>query len=338
MELTLGEDQIRGIVAHLAHLRAAHGDAFADPELIEPNGDYFPDEFTLDPEGVGRLLRRMLGYAPVSADLDVGLAFLEPEGEASGGGCGSGGCGSGGRVNHTARAPEGRAGQEDIARGGAVETEDGYAAVVHVQDTGDPTVLTTALARSAGRIVLFEADEDVDVRDEGPLAELTAIAAGLGTLILNGACVYKKGCGGMRRHQATFLGLEEIALALALFVRVTGKRPGVVRRHLEITQREAFDAALAWVDGQPSLVKALAESPETLEDGVFALEQKKGLLSRLRDLRERVPRDSRGLFAKRTSDDELSAAPVARPRERSEEERRRLAEARALVDEALSEP
>ncbi|MDF2695420.1 MAG: hypothetical protein K0S65_3803, partial [Labilithrix sp.] len=178
MELTLSEDQIRGIVAHLAHLRAAHGEAFAEPELVEPNGDFFPDEFTLDPEGIDRLLRRMLGYTPLADDLDIGLGFIQPDGEVSGGGCGSGACGTGGL--------------KEIARGGAVETEDGYAALVHVQDVGDPTILTTALARATGRIVLFEADEEVDARDEGALSELTAVASGLGLLLLNGACVYKK--------------------------------------------------------------------------------------------------------------------------------------------------
>ncbi len=309
MELSLSEDQIRGIVAHIAHLRAAHGEAFADPELVEPTADYFPDEFTLDPEGVERLLRRMLGYAPLSEDLEIGLGFIQPDGEVSGGGCGSGACGTGGL--------------KEIARGGAVETEEGYAALVHVQDVGDPVILTTALARAAGRIVLFEADEDVDPRDEGPLSELTALAAGLGLLLLNGACVYKKGCGGMKRHQATFLDIEELALGLALFVRATNKKPGAVRRHLEITQKEAFDAAIAWVDGQPSLVRALVDRPETLEDGVFAFEEKKGLLSRL--------------FSRKSDADELGTVSV-RPRERSPEEIRRLAEAKALVDEALSEP
>ncbi|MBX3203941.1 MAG: hypothetical protein KF764_02670 [Labilithrix sp.] len=308
MELSLTEDQIRAIVAHLAHLRAAYGEAFAEPDLVEPNGDYFPDEFSLDPEGVDRLLRRMLGYAPLSEDLEIGLGFIEPDGEVKGGGCGSGACGTGGL--------------KEVARGGAVETEDGYAALVHVQDVGEPAILTAALARAAGRIVLFEADEDVDPRDEGALSELTALASGLGLILLNGACVYKKGCGGMKRHQATFLGLEEIALGLALFVRATKNKPGVVRRHLEVTQKETFDAALEWVDGQPALVAALADRPETLEDGVFPFEEKKGLFSRL--------------FARKSSDDEPSVIHV-RPRERSEEERRRLAEAKALVDEALSE-
>lgn len=308
MELSLSEDQIRGIVAHLAHLRAAYAEAFAHPDLVEPNGEYFPDDFTLDPEGVDRLLRRMLAYAPLSEDLEVGLGFVQPDGEVSGGGCGSGACGTGGL--------------KEIARGGAVETEEGYSVLVHVQDVGDPVILTTALARAAGRIVLFEADEAVDPRDEGALSELTALASGLGLLLLAGACVYKKGCGGMKRHQATFLGIEEIALGLALFVRATDKKPGVVRRHLEVTQKEAFDAALAWVDEQPALVQALTDQPETLEDGVFTLERKKGLLSRL--------------FSRKTANDELGKIEV-RARERSIDEQRRLAEAKALVDEALSE-
>jgi hypothetical protein len=309
MDFELSDERIRAIVAHLAHLRAAHGDAFAAPDLVEPNGDYFPDDFTLDPPGIHQLLRRMLAYSPLSDDLAIGLGFIEPDGDASagGGGCGSGACGSGGL--------------KEIARGGAVETDDGYAALLHVHDVGDPTILTTAIARSVGRIVLFEADEDVDPRDEGPVSELTAVGCGLGLLLLNGACVYKKGCGGMKRHQATFLELEEIALGLALFVRTTEKKPQAVRKHLEITQREAFDAALAWVDTQPTLVRSLRERPETLEDGVFAFEAKQGLLARI--------------FARRSDDERLELE--VKPRERSDEERRRLAEAKALVDEALSD-
>lgn len=307
MDFELSDDRIRAIVGHLAHLRAAYGDAFASPDLVEPNGEYFPDEFKLEPESIDRLLRRMLGYSPLSEDLDIGLGFIEPDGEVSGGGCGSGACGTGGL--------------KEIARGGAVETEDGYAALVHVQDVGDPTILTTALARSVGRIVLFEADEEVDARNEGALSELTAVGFGLGLLLLNGACVYKKGCGGMKRHQATFLEVEELAFALALFVRVTSVKPSRVRSHLEITQREAFDAALGWVDGQPTLVRSLRDRPETLADGVFALEEKKGFFSRL--------------FARKPDDD--VADVIVKPRARSEEERRRIAEAKALVDEALGD-
>jgi hypothetical protein len=314
MLASLSEDKIRGIVAELAQLRADHGDAFASPALVEPNGEYFPDHFALDPDGIDALVRRMLTYAPLSGDLDVQLGFIEPDGEAeaAGGGCSSGGCSTPSR---------GGAGGAK-ATSGAIETPDGYAVLLHVQDVGDPTVLTTCVARSLGRIVLFETDCDVDVREEGPRAELAAIACGFGLLLLNGACVYKKGCGGMRRHQATFLDLDEIALGLALFVRTTNAKPGAVRRHLEVTQRESFDLALDWVDGQPSLVRTLTERPETLADGIFELEKKKGLFSRL--------------FSRKPADDEPT--PSARRTERSVEEERRLAEARALVEEALSDP
>lgn len=311
--MELSDASLRSIVAHLAHLRADYGDVLEDPDLVEPNGEYFPDDFAVDAEGVQRLLERMMTYAPLSADLEVKLGVVEPDEGASGGGCGSGACSPG----------------EAKAKGGAqlrpaVETDEGYVAVLSTSDAGDPVVLTTSLARSVGRIVLFEADEDVDPRDEGPLSELTALACGLGILLLSGASVYKKGCGGMRRHQATFLSVEEIALALALFVRTTEKKPGSVRRHLEITQREAFDAALSWVDGQPKLVKDLRERPETLEDGVFSLEERKGLLGKL--------------LGRKADDDDLELpAPKPRATPRSEEELRRIQETRALVEEALQE-
>jgi hypothetical protein len=312
MDLSLSEDQIRDIVMHYAELRASHGEAFLAPRLVEPTGEFFPDEFTLDPEGIGRVLRRVLEHSPVSSEVDVSLGFIQPDGEVSGGGgCGGGACGTGGL--------------KDIARGGAVETEDGYAALVHVQDVGDPTILTTALSRAVGRIVMFEAGEAVPPSDEGRASELTALASGFGLLLLNGACVYKKGCGGMKRHQATFLEVEQLAFGLALFVRVTEAAPRNVRRHLEVTQKEAFDAALSWVDAHPALVQALRERPETLRDGVFPTEEKRGFFSRL--------------FSKR-SESELAFAPAlgAKPRERSPEELRRLAEAKALVDSALTDP
>lgn len=311
--MELSDDAVRSIVAHLAHVRAEYGEVLGEVDLVEPNGEYFPDEFKLEPAAIDRLMRRMMTYAPLATDLDVEVVYVEPEGEGGGGGgCGSGACGPGEGPKH-------------VARGGAVETDDGYAVVLASSDVGEPKLLTASLARSMGRLVLFEAGEEVDPRDEGALSELTAVACGLGVILLNGACVYKKGCGGMRRHQGTFLGVEELALACALFVRVTDRKPGSVRRHLEVTQREAFDLALDWVDGQPRLVRTLANDPATLEDGVFALEEKKGLLSRL-------------LSRKRDEDEPPLAMPASRPvRERSAEELRRIAETKALVEEALQD-
>lgn len=306
----VSEEARRTIVSHIAHMRAEYGEVIGDADLVEPTGEYFPDEFALEPSAIDALLRRVMSYAPLSSDLDVELAFVEPQdGESAGGGCGTGACGTGG--------------VKEVARGGAVETPDGYAVLVVTSDVGEPKLLTTTLARSVGRLVLFEADEEVDPRLEGPLSELTAIACGLGTLLLNGSCVYKKACSSMKRHKGTFLEVEEIAFALALFVRAWGKKPGSVRRHLEITQREAFDMALAFVDGQPKLVQALTDDPESLTDGLFELEEKKGFLSKL--------------FSGRKADDAPPASIPVRVKERSEEERRRIAEMKALVDEALQD-
>jgi len=314
--MELSEEGLRSIVAHLAHMRASYGDVLEDADLVLPNGEFFPDDFSLDPAGIGQLMRRMLTYAPLSGDLEIDLAFVEAEGEAGGGGCGSGACGPGG----------GGAGGKAAMRANAVETPNGYGVVLDVTDVGEPKLLTTALARAAGRLVLFEAGEDVDARDEAALAELTAVACGLGPILLGGACVYKKGCGGMRRHQGTVLGVEELALAVALFVRVHDRSAGAVKKHLDVTQREAFDEALAWVDSQPKLVRALEKEPETIEDGIFQLEEKKGVFARL--------------LARRRDDDlptPADLAPQSKRPARSEEELRRIAETRALVDEALQD-
>jgi hypothetical protein len=311
--MELGEGAVRSIVSHLAHMRAEYGEVLGEAELVLPNGEFFPDEFRLDPESVDRLMRRMMTYAPLSSELEVKLGFIEQGDEANaGGGCGGGACGTGGG--------------KSTMHAGAIETEDGYAVLVAVADTGEAKLLTASLARSMGRLVLFCADEEVDARDEGAASELTAVACGLGPILLGGASIYKKACGGMKQHRGTFLGVEELALATALFVRAWDAKAGAVKKYLEPTQREAFDAALAWVDAQPKLVRALAESPETLEDGVFDLEEKRGLLSRL--------------FARKQEDDApdaIEATPSKRP-ERTEEELRRIAETRALVEEALQDP
>ncbi len=311
--MELSEDAIRSIVAHLAHLRAEYGEVLEKPDLVEPNGEYFPDEFALEPKAIERLMRRMMTYAPLASDLDVQLGFVEPGDEAkAGGGCGSGACAPGEK-------------SKSVIMSGAVETDDGYGVVLATADVGEPKILTASLARAMGRLVLFEADEEVDPRDEGALSELTAVACGLGVILLNGASVYKKGCGGVRQHQGTFLGVQELGLACALFVRATDGKPGAVRRHLAVTQREAFDLALDWVDGQPKLVRALTKDPSSLADGIFTIEEKKGLLSRL-------------LTRKRDDDMPDAASPISvKPKERSEEERRRIAETRALVEEALGE-
>jgi hypothetical protein len=305
--MELGEDSIRFLVARFARLRASFGEALGEPELIEPSGRHFPDEFRLDAPSVARLFRRMMSYAPLSEDLGVELAFVQDEGEHAGGGCGSGACGTGAKIK---------------ARDGVVELEDGYRVELKIGEVGNPVLLTTTLARSIGALVLAEADEEVDAREASAMSEISAAVCGFGVLLLCGSAVYGKGCGGLRLHQATTLSVHELALVNALFLRVHGIKPGAARAHLEITQREALDEAMRIVDSNESLVRALRDAPEELVDGLFEIEPERGLIARL--------------FSKKPAD-ELAPVSKTPKRVRTPEEERRLAEARALVEEALGE-
>src|SRR5215467_2836518 len=297
------EDDLRWIVARYAHLRAAHGKALGDPELIEPSGKHFPDDFAVDPPSIGRLLERMMSYAPLAEGLPIELAFVEPGDAPGGGGCGSGACG-GPRGGPSANGP----------LDGVDDLDDRYRVRLSVADAGHAALLTTSLARSVGALVLAEAEEEVDPREAGSHAEVAAAAAGFGLLLLNGAAVYTKSCGGLRMHRATHLSVEELAVLVALFLKLHGKKAALARSHLEATQSEAFDEAWRWVGSNDLLVSTLRDRPAHLEDGVFALEPPRGIVGRF--------------FARRraAADEASVQAAVARRPPKSEAERRRIAE------------
>jgi hypothetical protein len=300
------EDALRWIVRTYARLRAAHGVAIGSPELVCPTGAFFPDEFRGDAPGVARLLRRVIAYAPIADDLPVELAFLASEGESPAG-CGSIACGSDGGVGPGVRAVE--------------EIEDGYRVFVTAADVGHPDLLTASLARSVGALVLGEAGEKVDRMREAPTAEIAAIACGFGVLLANGAGVWAKSCGGLRMARATALSVEETTVALALFAVVHDVAESTARTHLNATQREAFDLAFVWAASNPSLVGALRDAPAALCGGIFDIEPARGLLGRW--------------LHKRKLEREMRPVRVTALPRRSEEQRRRFEEARALVDEVL---
>ena len=127
--------------------------------------------------------------------------------------------------SRTTPADAGRRPAEPAARGGAAgvdvhELENGYRVVVSATDVGNPDVLSTSLARSVGALVLHEAGEHVGAVP----SEIAAVVCGFGVLLLNGSAVWAKACGGLRMAQATVLPVEEMAVALALFVACTATR------------------------------------------------------------------------------------------------------------------
>jgi hypothetical protein len=111
-------------------------------------------------------------------------------------------------------------------------------------------------------------------------------------------------------------------VALALFCRVNDVKPGRARAHLATTQSEAFDDALRFVDANEAILEALRTHPASLADGVFAFEEGRSVLGRL-------------FGGKKPSLDD--AAPVSKKpaKVRTEAEERKLAETRAMVEEAL---
>ena len=259
------EDVLRGIVKAYARLRAEHGEAIGVPPLVQPTGEFFPDAFEGDAPSVGRLVRRMVALAPVSDDLRIEIAFLAPDETPAGGGCGSLACASPGGGAALGRDVE--------------DLGEGYRIFVSAPDVAQAVLLTTSLARSIGAIVLREAGEDPDDADEAA-SEIAAAACGFGVLVLNGAAVWGKSCGGLRVAQATALSVEEAAVVLALFLGVHGLEDSQVRGHLDATQRAALDLAVAGVESHPLLVEMLRDGPALLEGGSFVIEPLRGMLGR----------------------------------------------------------
>jgi hypothetical protein len=268
MELP-GEPSLRWLVSRYAGLLAQHGAAFESPELVQPNGDYFPDEHRPSADGVARLFTRVLSYTPARDGLDVRFRFLDGAEEARGG-CGdAGSCGTcapktGGKLNDRVIAGEGS-----------------YLIELPVDVVGDPIALTTTLARSAGAVVLFEAGEEPVAAEIGAMSEIAAIASGLGVLVTSGAHVYAKSCGGVHVGRHTHLSVAEAAVGLALFAAVHGVKPKVAKSHLDVTPREAFVEAHDWVESNPAIVAELQQRPEVLEAGLFRCEETKGFFGKL---------------------------------------------------------
>ena len=291
------ESVLRSLVARYARILAAHGEAFEGAELVTPTGEHFPDHFARDQKSLERLIARVASYTPLGEDVPVSFVLVEDETD-------DGHCTTG------CSKPASRI--DGVQRDG-----DGYRVAIPVTELGNATRLVCAIARGLSSAVLAEAGEEVAPREIGLESEIVGVASGFGVVLLEGSHVYTKSCGGPAIHRGTALATEELAALLAFFCARNEISPRVARKHLGATQAEAFDEAFAFVEKNDAIVKKLREAPELLEGGAFSFENKRGgLLSRL--------------FSSRQEE----VAPVSK-KQRDPEEERRLAEARALVEEEL---
>ncbi len=190
-----------------------------------------------------------------------------------------------------------------------------------------PVVLTTMMARALGHVLLVEALPS-GAASEAP-AELTAdyaaVALGFGPLLLEGAYIYSKGCGGPQVAQLTHASLPELAVLTALFVEMRSLSARHALRELGTTQTALLGEALEWAKSNRELCSRLAEDPARIAASDYTLADTKPWLLRIFGKRKQavdpdLPPD-------------LPIAKAPSTPKLADPEREEL---RALVDEALS--
>jgi len=164
-----------------------------------------------------------------------------------------------------------------------------------------------------------------------PTTDLAAALLGFGVLVANGSYIYAKSCGGVKVHQATAMPVEQTTLALALACALFKLPTGTAQKHLELTQREHFEEARAFVDSHGPIVKLLLKDPELVKRGAYELGETKSWLARVLGIGKKPKTEL-------PSEDDLASLGAAKRKVKApvdEARARRLAEIRALVDEGL---
>jgi hypothetical protein len=300
----------RPIVERYARLLARLDREIGVRPLVLPTGEFFPDRFSGDEASAGALVDRMMDHAGLS---DVPLAtrvVVEQEPEPLHGGCSSG-----------CQVPAAVA--ASVPR--LVDDGEQWTLGIPAYELAHSVVLTTMIARALGHVFLVETLA-AGARIEPPVdvtADYAAVALGFGPLLLEGAYIYSKGCGGPQVASVTAASLGELALVTSLFIERGGHSARRALGALGTTQRAVLSEAHSWAKSNAALVKALRERPSSVAEGAVRLDDQKPWLFRILKKGEDddMPRD---LEAVRGA---ALPAPKAVDPERDE--------LRSLVDEAL---
>jgi hypothetical protein len=301
---------LSAIVERYARLLTNLGDHLGDRPLVLPTAEFFPDRFTGDLASARRLVERMLAHAGLE---DVPLTthvVTTDEPEAPHEGCSSGCAVPVATAASTARL---------------VDHGDGFTLNVPAPELAHPVVLTTMVARALGHVCLVEAlPEGTPVEQPAELvADYAAVALGFGPLMLEGAYIYSKGCGGPRVAQVTRAALSELAVLTALFVEMSGHGARRAIKELGATQSASLGEALEWAKSNRDVCTALKRHPLRVAEGNYAFREAKPWLLRVFGKKAKPPEDElpEDLFRRRPE------APRAPDPARDE--------LRALVDDAL---
>lgn len=297
----------KSIVERVARVLASVGAELGERKLVLPNGDSFPDRFTPDAAGLSTLVACMLRHAGLD-DVPVTTRVVEdPSTEAAEGGCSSG-----------CKVPAAASGTTPRL----VDDGTGWTLNVPAAELRHPVVLTTMVARALGHVFLVEA-LPAGARIEHP-ADLTAdhaaVALGFGPLLLEGAYVYSKSCGGPQVAQVTHASLGELAFATALFIEMRGHSGRRALAELGATQQAALGESLDWARSNDVLIQRLSREPDRVAGGDYDLKEPRPWLLRF--------------FGRKPREAALTVSAVLPPRVARETDPAH-AELRALVDEAL---
>lgn len=197
MELP-SESALLELTARFGRLRARLRDELGPPLLVLPNGKFFPDPYDGTTAAAQRLLTRLQYHTNLS-DIPIEVHSTQ-EGSASS--CQSGGCGPS---------------LPDPSSTRLEATEDGWRLQWAGEERNHPVALTTLLSRVLAGVFLEEIRRPNDLPPAPAMQDLAGVHLGLGPLLLEGAFVYSKGCGGPRVSQLTALNAAEMAFCVTLY-------------------------------------------------------------------------------------------------------------------------
>ena len=235
--------------------------------LVFPDARDFPDPFTGDEESARQLLARMQGHAGMD-DIPISLRVVAGSVEASTS-CSSGACA-------TPSLPS----SADLAR--VVDDGNGWALNIPSPELQHPVFLTTGLARSLALIFMLETEQAGDQGPDPFTLEIAAIQLGFGGLLLQGAHVYQKSCGGPRIDQFTAFNVHEVALLCTVMALDSGSGLGRLPRLVEATQSAALGEARQFLESRSRFLRLLAEDPARAAEDSFAPEPAQGLWNKLK--------------------------------------------------------
>jgi len=365
------EQAIRLVIQEAAVLQHYLGKEIGQRVLVLPNGQFFPDTYSGDAASVARLMLRLQAHAgmsdvPIQTKILGGQSAPEvaaqtvPKGKAHScaGDCGGKGCdgcdGSCHDQSHDHAKPAAASthcgsgcgsscGPAEDVMGDEprlVDLGDGWRVQVPIHELKQPLVLTTNLARALGFIFLVETRNQAHpgFNNLDAMADFASTLLGFGGLLLNGAHIYSKSCGGPQIRKVTTLDCGELALVTVLSAHRQNQDLRPLVKELDVTQKAAVAEAEQWLRERPVILERFANAPDRLAQGEIPMAPTPtGFFARLFGKRDpKADVDPESSVAELEAMLASAPTPAKKPAKASRPDPR-ADELRALVEEALAD-